>query len=478
MNSNPMSGPAKGASDTVAIAGRDRAKDQKAANADDEGRTFGAVVDEAGKKISSKAEGPAAGGRANAASEATGGPVVRPDGLSRSDGHSLPRQLEPPVLRTTMPAEAGEKAKDNAVPARPGQPTDEENPVEAKSEPAPKTLQEADIPVPAKTAEKTNAQAPSVQQSAAERAMGVVAAQTMPVRQNNARGVEPAKPANANMAPFPDTGPAARETQQPARETQQPAGETHQPARDTGTRTQQDAGIGAGGKSGPDIFAFAADRNASKSLGASMPQPTADQAPTPSPGTVTVVAARQFPGLSVTQSSAASVINAMTGDGRWSQMLRGAEAVSATTLNTTQNTMNTLKIQLNPAELGTVDATLKLSGGRLVVELNAQTLEAYRHLSDSQQHILKAMKGQGYAVEQISVQHTVQDRGIVQQFSQSAGQGAGDSATQSGQNNSAENGSGSRPGRQDDGSHGGERPLGHEGPEDDPGRAVSDAVYL
>jgi chemotaxis protein MotD len=54
--------------------------------------------------------------------------------------------------------------------------------------------------------------------------------------------------------------------------------------------------------------------------------------------------------------------------------------------------LHTLKLQLNPASLGSVTAVLKLSGEELTVDIKVQTAEAYRQLSDDNQAILKALR--------------------------------------------------------------------------------------
>ena len=66
-----------------------------------------------------------------------------------------------------------------------------------------------------------------------------------------------------------------------------------------------------------------------------------------------------------------------------------------------------MSVQLNPANLGTVTATLQVSGDRLVIHLQVQTAEAYRQLSTGNDAILDKLKGHGYAVEAITVQHVV-----------------------------------------------------------------------
>ena len=132
---------------------------------------------------------------------------------------------------------------------------------------------------------------------------------------------------------------------------------------------------------------------------------TAMQAPAP----VTVVESRHFPGIAPALTSATTVAHAISTQESWSPMLNGALAATSG-LNQTGTPIDTLKIQLRPAELGSVNAVLRLSGDQLAVELKVETIEAYRQLSESQATVLKALRSQGYVVEQISVQHVAPDR--------------------------------------------------------------------
>lgn len=84
-----------------------------------------------------------------------------------------------------------------------------------------------------------------------------------------------------------------------------------------------------------------------------------------------------------------------------------AQPLAQTALPQAGQTLHTLKLQLNPVSLGSVTAVLKLSGEDLSVEIKVQTAEAYRQLKEDNQSILKALRGQGFGVEQITVQHVV-----------------------------------------------------------------------
>ena len=62
-----------------------------------------------------------------------------------------------------------------------------------------------------------------------------------------------------------------------------------------------------------------------------------------------------------------------------------------------------LKIELHPAELGAVAASLRLSGEQLSVELKPETVEAYRRLSADADSIAQSLKRLGLAVDSVSV---------------------------------------------------------------------------
>ena len=169
-------------------------------------------------------------------------------------------------------------------------------------------------------------------------------------------------------------------------------------------------------------------------------------APQIQPATVTVVESRQYLGVAPQQANAEAIAKAVSGNEAWSAVLRNETPIQSSA------PLQTLKIRLNPAELGMVDATLRLSGDKLVVELNVQTTEAYRQLSDNRQSVLNALRGQGYGVETLSVQLSPSDRSGQQGASTGQHQGGFDG--QPAQDNFRQSGEGGRFGqenRNDDG---------------------------
>jgi hypothetical protein len=151
---------------------------------------------------------------------------------------------------------------------------------------------------------------------------------------------------------------------------------------------------------------------------------------------LSILESRKFLGVAAGQTSTAGIISTVTENGEWNAMLRDVASTSATTLDTARNASNTLKIQLNPVELGTVTATFRMSGGHLTIELKVETIEAYRQLSDDQSGLAKALKAQGIDAQNVVVQHVGSDRSAQ---SASAGPTSGNGAA--GQQGQMEGGS-------------------------------------
>jgi chemotaxis protein MotD len=62
-----------------------------------------------------------------------------------------------------------------------------------------------------------------------------------------------------------------------------------------------------------------------------------------------------------------------------------------------------LKIELHPAELGTVHVGLRLAGGQLSIEITPHTHEAYRHLASDTDAITRSMRDLGFDVGKVTL---------------------------------------------------------------------------
>lgn len=81
--------------------------------------------------------------------------------------------------------------------------------------------------------------------------------------------------------------------------------------------------------------------------------------------------------------------------------------------------VNTLRIQLNPAELGMVTARLTAAGEQLSVEIRVETSDARQRLTADSDAIVKALRAVGYDVERVTITQSSQNA------SGNAQQGAG-----------------------------------------------------
>ncbi|PCK88793.1 chemotaxis protein CheD [Rhizobium sophoriradicis] len=118
---------------------------------------------------------------------------------------------------------------------------------------------------------------------------------------------------------------------------------------------------------------------------------------------VSVLESRRYIGLAQNTNSAA-VTAALSGDSEWARAMEPSSALSnAAEWTSTGKVVNTLKIQMNPIDLGLVTATMRLSGDALNVDLKVDTGAAYRQLKEDHGKILEALRSQGYAVDNITI---------------------------------------------------------------------------
>jgi chemotaxis protein MotD len=176
-------------------------------------------------------------------------------------------------------------------------------------------------------------------------------------------------------------------------------------------------------------------------------------------GKVEVIESRRFMPAQAMSANAQLLTRSLVDAGNTAlsaQRAAPAQPLAQTGPQQAGQTLHTLKLQLNPVSLGTVTAVLKLSGDDLSVEIKVQTAEAYRQIKQDNESIIKALRGQGFGVEQITVQHVAgTDRAssqTPQQGFQPGQQGPGSSDAQSsgresGRNNASPQGSGSQGGQ-------------------------------
>lgn len=160
---------------------------------------------------------------------------------------------------------------------------------------------------------------------------------------------------------------------------------------------------------------------------------------------VTVLEARRYLGLAPS-SNAAAVTNQIAGNPEWARALQpgGTGAETPLTQASTGKVLNTLKIQMHPIDLGMVTATLRLKDDELQVEIKVETGDAFRQLSDDQSAMVRALRAQGFAVDQVNIVFNASDTSSSNNAQQQA-------QPQAGQQGREAAGDGSRGQRNDNG---------------------------
>jgi chemotaxis protein MotD len=110
--------------------------------------------------------------------------------------------------------------------------------------------------------------------------------------------------------------------------------------------------------------------------------------------------ATPFPGL-----TAAPLLAAIATDGSWRELAAAADSRGLPAQNTAAST-HSLKVQLHPAELGMVTASLRFSGEQLTIELQVETAEAQQRLSADSDTIIKSLRALGLEVDRVTIQQS------------------------------------------------------------------------
>ncbi|RYG96630.1 MAG: flagellar hook-length control protein FliK, partial [Alphaproteobacteria bacterium] len=157
--------------------------------------------------------------------------------------------------------------------------------------------------------------------------------------------------------------------------------------------------------------------------------------------TATVLEARRYLGFTP-DSNATSLANAAKADPTWTSALQAVQNADLSGLADTVKEVNTLKLQMNPENLGNMVASLKLKGEELSVEVRVDSIEAYRHLSNDHDEIVKALQDQGFTIDKVTVQLNATERTDTGADRDMARQGQAQREEQGNQSNRNNNGRG------------------------------------
>jgi chemotaxis protein MotD len=123
-----------------------------------------------------------------------------------------------------------------------------------------------------------------------------------------------------------------------------------------------------------------------------------------SSGRIDVLGEQSFPAPSQNPMSqtTSALVDAIASDSDLRQALSTPPAASQMA-SSVAVPRHILKIELHPAELGMVTASLRLAGEQLSIELKPETHEAYRRLTADSEAIVKSMRGLGFDVDKVAI---------------------------------------------------------------------------
>lgn len=99
----------------------------------------------------------------------------------------------------------------------------------------------------------------------------------------------------------------------------------------------------------------------------------------------------------------ASLASAIASNGDWSAAARELRATNTPSETSAPGPVRDLRIQLNPASLGEVNARLRISGEQLSVEIRVDNSEAFHRLSSDREAIATALRGLGFKVDDVTI---------------------------------------------------------------------------
>lgn len=170
-----------------------------------------------------------------------------------------------------------------------------------------------------------------------------------------------------------------------------------------------------------------------------------------SPGMVEGGGARTLQAMSHTTQSLIDVVQENTG---WTRHLSAPSVRATETARGEGSVLQSLKIQLSPVELGSVELRLKMVQGQMQVDIRVQNEQAYQVLSQDQEALAGVMRGLGYRIDAVSISSPGADVANGQAFSNSDSQHASGESSQrkqTGESKGDGNGQASNTDSRDDG---------------------------
>jgi flagellar hook-length control protein FliK len=111
----------------------------------------------------------------------------------------------------------------------------------------------------------------------------------------------------------------------------------------------------------------------------------------------------------VLSATATGIVAAIEAEGTWRAAVPDPTSSGAPRGASTTAGVNTLRIQLQPVELGMVTARLVATGSQLSVEIQVESNDARQRLANDSEAIVKALRAIGFDIDKVTIQQGPQN---------------------------------------------------------------------
>ncbi|MGQ2927474.1 MAG: flagellar hook-length control protein FliK [Neoaquamicrobium sediminum] len=111
----------------------------------------------------------------------------------------------------------------------------------------------------------------------------------------------------------------------------------------------------------------------------------------------------------ILSTTAAGIVAAVEAEGTWRAAAQDPANSAAPRGTSAPGGVNTLRIQLQPVELGMVTARLVASGSQLSIEIQVESNDARQRLANDSEVIVKALRAVGYDIDKVTIQQGPQN---------------------------------------------------------------------
>lgn len=127
-------------------------------------------------------------------------------------------------------------------------------------------------------------------------------------------------------------------------------------------------------------------------------------------------------GVTLLSTSTQTLVDVIRENSSWTTHLTTPTAQSTSIVKADGGVLQSLKVQLNPIELGKVELHLRMVNGLMQVEVRPETEKTFLNLAMEQENLLSTLKGLGFKVDSVSIVSPTSTQNSLHQSSPETGE--------------------------------------------------------